>query len=397
MESAALQGQNLRLSGQLAAVSAQVSAVSGQLAAVSAQIAETVPGCVLVDTSDKGRVRPWKGKKVANELLAVAYDDIDSSKAERLRDCASWLEFSRYADGSRRLRTANFCRVRLCPMCQWRRALRNAAQVRRVVDAMSLDAVNNGHRVHWLILTLTIRNCSGDDLSRTLDDLSTAWDRLTHRKVMRDVIGWYRGLEIVHDTDPIITQERFDRAKKYYKARGLRVGDVNPNYDMYHPHYHLLLAVPDSVCRQRYVAIREQWAAAWQSCLRVDYLPDTDVRRCVGKSRSDDDPLDNDVDMGAAVAEVAKYACKDGDYIVPDDWDLTLDTVRLLDKVLDKRRLVAYGKQCKTWHKRLNLQDVDSDNADLVTEDGETGAEVVASEVYYWYTGYRQYRAGGII
>lgn len=389
MLSTALQGQNRQdgtLSGQLAAVSAQLAAVSGQLAAVSAQIAQVVTGQVLEDKSETGKSRPWGEKKMANELLSQAYVEIDVSKAARLRECASWLEFVRLEDGSRRLKQANFCRVRLCPMCQWRRAVKNSLQVRRVVNAMTAAP---GPKVHWLLLTLTVRNCSGDELSGLIDQMQAAWDRLSHRKEMREVLGWYRGLEVTHDAAQIITSGMYRVRTEYYKAHGLKAGDDNPNYDTYHPHYHVLLAVPDAVIRRKYDAIREQWAAAWQSCLRVDYLPQTDIRRCVGRRMPS-----GALDMGASVAEVAKYACKDADYIVPDDWDLTVDTVRILDRALDKRRLIAYGKECKAWHKRLNLQDVDSESADLVTEDGETGAgEVAAREVYYWYTGYRQYRA----
>lgn len=393
MTALVLQGQDSQirqdgtLSGQLAAVSAQLAVVSGQLAAVSAQIAQVASGQVLEDKSETGKVRPWRERKLSNELLSQAYVTVDAGKAARLRECASWLEFVRYEDGSRRLKSANFCRVRLCPMCQWRRAVKNSLQVRRVVNAMAADLT--GPKVYWFLLTLTVRNCLGDELSGLIDRMQDAWKRLAGRQEMREVIGWYRGLEVTHDVNPVITPGMYRDRIEYYKAHGLKAGDDNPNYDTYHPHYHVLLAVPDAVMKRPYAESRERWAAAWQSCLRVDYLPQTDFKRCrIRKTQS------GMQDMGGAVAEVAKYACKDADYIVPDDWDLTVDTVRILDKALDKRRLIAYGKECKAWHKRLNLQDVDSESADLVTEDGETGAgEVAAREVYYWYTGYRQYRA----
>ena len=41
---------------------------------------------VLLDKSSTGRIRPWREKKIANQLLSVAYEDIDKNKAERLKN-----------------------------------------------------------------------------------------------------------------------------------------------------------------------------------------------------------------------------------------------------------------------------------------------------------------------
>ena len=64
-----------------------------------------------------------------NEYLATAYDEIDQRVAERLRTCATRLIYGIGEDGKRRLRAANFCRVRLCPICQWRRSLKLYSQM----------------------------------------------------------------------------------------------------------------------------------------------------------------------------------------------------------------------------------------------------------------------------
>ena len=42
----------------------------------------------LDDRSATGRVRPWREKKIANELLAIAYDSVNPDKAARLRGVA---------------------------------------------------------------------------------------------------------------------------------------------------------------------------------------------------------------------------------------------------------------------------------------------------------------------
>ena len=87
---------------------------------------------ILSDKSKNGKERPWAEYKLSNSYLAIAYDEVDESKANRLRDCASWLEFSRTEEGLK-LHKANFCRVRLCPICAWRRSLKTFGQVFKIV------------------------------------------------------------------------------------------------------------------------------------------------------------------------------------------------------------------------------------------------------------------------
>src|SRR5690606_12341063 len=109
----------------------------------------------------------------------------------------------------KRLTWANFCRVRLCPMCAWRRSLVIAHQIKAVAH----EAVKR-QSMRWLFLTLTIRNCTGDDLIDTISHLMKSWRRLSQRKLFSDVVvGWFRSLEI--------TRNLLD--------------------DTYHPHFHVLL------------------------------------------------------------------------------------------------------------------------------------------------------------
>lgn len=63
-------------------------------------------------------------------------------KARRLAECAQWAEFERLPNGQGlRLHEASFCRVRLCPMCQWRRSLKLGDQVRKVVSRANADHI----------------------------------------------------------------------------------------------------------------------------------------------------------------------------------------------------------------------------------------------------------------
>lgn len=286
---------------------------------------------------------------MANELLAIAYEDVNTKKAGRLRACGSFLTFTVKDDGTKKLKHMDSCRVRLCPLCAWRRSLKVHAHTKQILDAMKGDYA-------YVFLTLTVRNCTGEQLSETIDLMMAAWKRLTERKAFRDAVkGWYRGLEVTHNTD--------------WRDK---------SYDTFHPHFHCLLAVNKSYFKNKEYLTKDAWTALWRKSMKLDYDPVLDVRRVKGST-------------SAAVAEAAKYTVKDADYIIPDDWDLTVDTVRILDAALDDRRLVAYGGVMKDWHKKLNLDD--EVDGDLVHTDADETAAAVTDreEVYFWHTGYTQY------
>lgn len=287
---------------------------------------------------------------MSNMLLALAYDDINQSKAIRLRDCATWLEYRLENDGKKRLVSGNFCKVRLCPMCSWRRGLKIFAHTKSILDGMASEKP-----FRYIFLTLTVKNVSGSELDPILDDMTKAWDRFSRSKAFKQAVkGYYRGLEVTHNLD---------------------LG--SKDYDTFHPHFHCVLAVNPSYFSSAVYINHAEWTALWRSAMRLDYDPIVNIKRVAGTTAE-------------AVSEVAKYAVKSSDYIIPDDWDLTVDTVRILDKALERRRLVAYGGLMKTWHKKLNLDD-DVDG-DLVHLSGEEPAPLSGERIYYsWNVGYNQY------
>lgn len=356
-------------------------------------------GSRLRDVDDRGRERDWKGKKMANELLAAAYDDIDKSKASRLRECGRFLAYRVYDDGSKRLESMTSCRVRLCPICTWRRSLKVFGQTSEIVEfaAKQLD-------LRYIMLTLTVKSCKGSDLNQTLNDMLAGWKRfISRREIARLFVdgrshefagGWYRSLEITHDCYPVITPEMYygDKARhiysrrEFYDSHGLVPGDDNPAYDTYHPHFHVLIAVKPSYFTSRNYLSAERWSVLWSESLRLDYKAVVDVRKVRGNTTAD---------LNKAVAEVAKYACKDVDFIIPDDWDLTVETVRTLDKALDGRKLVAYGgllRQIKAM-----LKQDDEETGDLVHVDNEDKQLDGQSKLvyYWWWSGYRDYFSEG--
>ena len=299
--------------------------------------------------------RPWRARKMANELLALAYESVDLNKAERLRNCATQVVFSVSPDGRRRLSSANFCRVRLCPVWQWRRSLKTFSQLKEVFDYFH----DNGFGFSYVFLTLTVPNAVGVDLKDTLDRMQLAWTRFSRRKEFKQAFkGYFKSVEVTHNLDD----------------------------DTYHPHYHIVLAVKPSYFKSRYYLSHDRLVDLWCDAMRCDTPLMVDVRK-VRSSKS----KATTTDEVAVALEVSKYTVKVGGYIVPDDWDMTENTVRILDKALDKRRFLSFGG-CFTDARRVLQQD-DPDDGDLihiqpdnVLDDGERQV------VYAWSYGYKEYR-----
>lgn len=373
-------------------------------------------GEILLDISRSGRERPWKTHKTNSGILSDAYyrlaDKFPSSKwedrGEKVEGCGSSLKFNVCPHGhEKRLKWANFCRIRLCPMCSWRRSLVNAHNLKRVAH----EAVKR-QKMRWLFLTLTVKNCTSDDLDETIAHMMKSWDRFSRRKRFKDMaVGWFRAFEI--------TRNNYD--------------------DTYHPHFHVLIGVKPSYfshSRNDYIST-EEWVHLWRKALQSDYDPIVDIR-IVKKKRnvekelkileekgveiSDDGSLIETELSGSAIAELSKYATKSSDYLVynkyrqkqkgekvvliPDlskgiDEDKTDEVVMTLDLSLSRRRLIAFGGLLKeVWlelEKEGVVQDADNEDTDLVhvEEDTQCKCSVCQSdmleELYSWLPNVKNY------
>lgn len=315
----------------------------------------------LRDQSRTGKDRPWAEHRSEAELLAYTYDSINPDKAARIRGCAPRLSFAVDGESGRlKLDAAWFCRVRLCPVCQWRRSLKCYAQAAQIVA--DIERREPG-RWAWLMLTLTVRNADPYELAQTLRHMADSWHRLIKLEPWTRVVhGTMRSLEITHN---------------------LQLDGTS--YDTYHPHYHVLVMVPATYFRSRHYLSRDRWAQLWRAAARLDYTPQVWVSRIKalpGKPEA----------IAAAIAEVAKYATKPNDYIIPDDLDMMAQTVQLLDAALHKRRLIAYTGRMKEVKRQLGLKDVETDD-DLVhtAEDEQAAAAAGALRHYSWVPALRNY------
>lgn len=312
---------------------------------------------ILEDINFKtGKKNDWQRDKFKTFELAESYRRLQmDKKAKRVCQCCDFLEFAVNIDtGEKKLYRANCCKVRLCPMCGKRRSRKIYAQVSKVMDEIADDYA-------YLFLTLTIKSCRGNDLKDMLDLLFKAYKRMFERaKIKRAVKGWFRAIEITHNLD------------------------INSSsYDMYHPHFHVILAVNKSYFTDKTYIKQAEWTQFWKDSLKVDYDPIVDVRRFKAT---------NEKELSKSLAESAKYTVKDNDYLV-DDEEMTDKTVKVLDEALAHRRLVAFGGRLKEVHKQLQLDDtVDGDLVKTGLEEDELRKDIqYMIEIYQWHVGYQNY------
>lgn len=315
---------------------------------------------ILKDVSITGNEKPWARHKVGNELLALAYHMLGNiKKVKRLNDCATFLQFLRGEGNKQTLKTANFCRIRLCPICQWRRSLKVFGEVMKIVENLEKKK-----HYAYIMATFTVKNVQGEELSATIDSMMKAWHRFTGYKKLSNVVkGYFRAMEITHNIDPKST-----------------------SYNTYHPHFHCIFAVNTGYFSGKNYLTHEDWQILWAKAAKLDYTPQVNVKR-VKDTRTKS--------MAHAIAETAKYTVEKDAYIIPDDWDLTTETVAILDKALNNRRFVAFGGVFKDMKDELGLDD--PEDGDLIHVDGEPPPEDNPDDVlytYYWRSGYSAYVLG---
>lgn len=352
-------------------------------------------GEVLVDKTSTGKERPWEQKKIASSLTAEHFSAGGlNKKAEKMRDCANKLVF-KTSGNILKLYQAWFCKVRLCPMCNWRRSIKIAYQNKRIVET-----VNEREKVDWVFLTLTVKNCPSESLSKTLEGMYQGFNRLTKYKAFKkSVKGYFRALEVTRDRDSHITKKRYEKNPGYFKRRGLNIGSENPNYGTYHPHFHVLLCVPRGYFKKKdYYIKQDEWSEMWKKATKLEYKPIVDVRRVKAKKEIDreglqefEKELKKSIREQNAIFEVSKYPVKDTDVVKGDKVTAeNIETVLDLDKALSFKRLIGYGGILKEIHKELKFDDAESGDLVKVSESDEL-ANGIFEVIANWRIGLKKY------
>jgi plasmid rolling circle replication initiator protein Rep len=292
----------------------------------------------------------YNPKKTDNMQLSKTYYELSNdhtidyyyNKVVRLRDCSNYLKFTRI-NGKVKLIQTNSCRVRLCPICAYKRSLAVYRNVRSIYALLQRQPRNK-----YLFLTLTVRNVAADELQAAIDGLNAGYVRLMRNKAYKTItLGAIRTIEVT-----------------YNAARG-----------DYHPHIHALIHTSNDIyCGRNYIS-QQQLKADWERVNNLDYDVQVDIRRFHAR---------NAAAAGKELAEIAKYAVKPSDYV-----GQTAEVVATFDKALHQRKLITMSGSFRKAAKELHISDVETDDtylADIKTAEDE--GEII---IYKWHYGRNEY------
>lgn len=285
--------------------------------------------------------KPWDKHRAFADRVESHYAGSEfHNLSDRIHSCSELLQFGlAIADNDTlklKLRAARFCRVRHCPVCQWRRSLMWKAKAYKVLPRI-VEAYPK-HR--WLFLTLTQKNVPIEQLRETLVVMNKAFQRLIQRKVW-PAVGWLRSTEVTRGRD----------------------GQT-------HPHFHCLLMVPSSYFSGRDYLKQSEWVVLWRKALRIDYNPILDARAVKQGSK----PME-------LVPELLKYCTKESDLVADRDWFLELT------RQMHKMKCVTTGGVLKEY-----LKELEEEPEDLIGEGDDAESQDEGKLYFGWKRKEKKYR-----
>ena len=267
----------------------------------------------------KEPVAEFKKHKLLTELLIPRYIQIGNSYdderflrwAFNVENCGSYVEFFHWEKAGLKVKSANFCKDRLCAMCNWRRSLRMFAKLSKIIQS---EQYKNTGYVN-LFLTLTVKNVNPGELHEGIKHLFYSFKKFVQHKAIKAAVkGYFRALEITYNKD---------------------------SKDFHH-HLHVILAVPASYFKTSYLS-QTKLSDIWRKSLAddinyINHPPVLDIRKFRDKK---------------GIAEAAKYVCKVDEKFLKS---INNEALRILRLELGNTRLVGFGGIFKKIAAALKLE-----------------------------------------
>lgn len=255
----------------------------------------------------------------------------------RLLLCANFLLFLKSNSGHYKLRRANLCGNRFCPICSWVEAKRNAFKILELIMY-----VREIEKKELVFMTLTVPNCKGEDLTVTIDKLNKSFKRLMETKRFKNIcLGYIRKLEITY----------------------------NKEADTYHPHFHIIMAVNKSYFTSRdYLKILDL-LELWRKATKDESITQVDLKK---------------VRMGSIkeVMEIATYTTKMKDLYSDEEVFI------VLYGALRGRQIITYNGIFKDLCKLQEEKKLDVSNIKQLTDIQEKATKEVS---YKWKKEEKEY------
>lgn len=294
----------------------------------------------LSELSEKDK--PWDKHRKNADTVANYYRGTEEydQYSSRMDFCSQLLDFRMVMDDEAvklKLSNARFCRVRNCPVCQWRRSLMWKAKAFKILPQI----VEKYPKHRWLFMTLTIKNCPIIELRKTLHWMNKSWQRFIQRKAF-SAIGWLRSTEVTRGKD----------------------GSA-------HPHFHCLLLVSSSYFSGKGYLKQDDWVKMWRSSLRINYNPIMDIRVV----KKDKQPM-------SLIPEILKYCVKESDLVADRGWFLEFT------KQIHKMKCVTTGGVLKEY-----LKSLENEPEDLIGKDDQDDKQDDDFHLYFnWKYKEKKYR-----
>src|SRR5699024_12839410 len=93
-----------------------------------------------------GKQLPWREKKIDKLSYANILDILKIKKVFNVSQCRKVLEFKPTDEGYLKLHETWFCKSKLCPVWNRRRAMKNSYQAQRVIE----EVVKEKPNARWL-------------------------------------------------------------------------------------------------------------------------------------------------------------------------------------------------------------------------------------------------------
>ena len=255
------------------------------------------------------RDKKWDNHANNRDALSCRLFDIGNDRgnnellkySEKIDSCALTLQYKpqtnmQTGEVTIKLKKAFFCKKRTCPLCSWRRSMKNFWLIfTRIKEAVEKD------KLVPLFLTLTVPNVEVDNLRDKSKDMTRAWNNLMKRKELKSIKGWVKTTEITY-------------SQKYKNA---------------HPHFHVILLVSSTYFKGDEYIKRDRWLQLWQQATNDPSITQVDIRRVKPRIENIDGKKVLDIynngtlptndGLMNAVLEVSKYATKSSDLLACDD------------------------------------------------------------------------------
>lgn len=335
---------------------------------------------ILKDVSKTGKDRKWRERKIntlnlaqafhdccIDELVELGYsredavslagtfDEISFNRWLKKRDktwsCGEHLEFIRTSENRLKLYKAYFCKDRLCPLCNWRRATKFTVQIAEILNVMKERKITG----RPIFLTLTMKNVKGNEIGDSFSHFAESFHRLMKYKVVKDnCIGAIRTSEVTY----------------------------NRKADTYNTHIHCLLWMKSKYYKDssRYLS-QAKWTELWQRAARLDYTPIVNVKAIKPATPTEADPTG----LFKAVLEVAKYPVKPDAFnnVSAKSWGedstATSKHIQYLENGMFKKRLISFFGIFKDIRAELQLDDIE--DGDLINADEDNAEEEQAEAI----------------